>query len=128
MRIAEVVHAAPEYGLTFTPCCDRTLSELMPYDRISRDRQDVTCGRLTDADVSALLGAPITMPHQNTEQLLFEMALSVRSLSGSRITIEQAYQHVRAAVDELCPARSADEHWPASLMVRITTRAGELAS
>jgi hypothetical protein len=41
--------------------------------------------------------------------------------------LQQAYQHVQTAVWELVPTRRPDEHWPASLLVQITSRAGELA-
>jgi hypothetical protein len=123
----EMVHAAPEGGFSFTPCCDRTPQELPPYDRIGRWSDEVTCGRLSEADELLLSGAPVTTRRQNTEQLLFELAVSVRSLRGPRLDLHQALQYVQAAVRELAPARHADEHWPASLLVQITARAVELA-
>lgn len=124
---AEVVHAAPVDGFSFTPCCDRTPQELPPYDRVGRWPDEVTCGRLSEADELLLSGAPVTTRRQNTEQLLFDMAVSVRSLRGPRLELQQALQYVQAAVRELAPARHADEHWPASLLVQITSRALELA-
>jgi hypothetical protein len=124
---AEFVHAAPQGGYSFTPCCDRTPQELPAYDRIGRWPDEVTCGRLSEADELLLSGAPVPTRRQNTEQLLFEMAVSVRSLRGPRLDLQQALQYVQAAVRELAPARHADEHWPASLLVQITARAVELA-
>jgi hypothetical protein len=124
----EVVHAAPEGGYSFTPCCDRTPQELPSYDRIGRWPDEVTCGRLSETDELLLSGAPVATRRQNTEQLLFDMAVSVRTLRGPRLDLAQALQYVQAAVRELAPARHADEHWPASLLVQITARAVELAS
>ncbi len=126
-RAVEVVHAAPVGGFSFTSCCDRTLQELPRYDRISRFPDQVTCGRLSEVDELLLSGAPLPGRRQNTEQLLYEMALSVRSMRGARITLERALQCVQSAAAELAPARHPDEHWPASLLVRITDRAGQLA-
>ena len=127
-EIAEVVHAAPVGGFSFTPCCDRTMQELPRYDRVSRVPEQVTCGRLSEADEQLLSGAPLAGRRQNTEQLLYEMALSVRSLRGPRISLQQALQCVQTAAAELAPARHPDEHWPASLLIQITARAHELAS
>jgi hypothetical protein len=124
---AEVLHAAPVGGFSFTPCCDRTPQELPPYDRITRRPEEVTCGRLSETDELLLSGAPVATRRQNTEQLLFDMAVSVRTLRGPRLDLQQALQYVQAAVRELAPARHAEEHWPASLLVQITTRAVELA-
>jgi len=39
-HVQEVVHAAPVGGYSFTPCCDRTMLELPPYDRIVRPAAD----------------------------------------------------------------------------------------
>jgi hypothetical protein len=126
-RAVEVVHAAPVGGFSFTSCCDRTVQELPRYDRISRFPDQVTCGRLSEIDELLLSGAPMPGRRQNTEQLLYEMALSVRSMRGPRFSLEQALQCVQSAAAELAPARHPDEHWPASLLVRITERAGQLA-
>lgn len=123
----EIVHAAPQGGFSFTPCCDRTRQELPTYDRIGRWPDEVSCGRLSETDELLLSGAPVATRRQNTEQLLFEMAVSVRTLRGPRLDLQQALQYVQAAVRELAPARHADEHWPASLLVQITARAVELA-
>jgi hypothetical protein len=125
---AEVVHAAPQGGFSFTPCCDRTRQELPAYDRIGRWPDEVTCGRLSETDELLLSGAPVAARRQNTEQLLFDMAVSVRTLRGPRLDLQQALRYVQAAVRELAPARHAEEHWPASLLVQITARAVELAS
>jgi hypothetical protein len=125
--VAEVVHAAPVGGFSFTPCCDRTLQELPPYDRVSRHPDQVSCGRLSEVDELLLSGAPLPGLRQNTEQLLYDMAISVRSLRGPRITLQKALQCVQAAAAELAPARHPDEHWPASLLIQITARADELA-
>jgi hypothetical protein len=123
----EVVHAAPVDGLSFAGCCDRTVLELPRYERISHDPSQVSCGRLTDADERVLTGQPFVAEHQNSEQLLFQLAVSVRGLCNSRISLPRAYQHVRTAVGELAPARRPDEFWSAELMVRIATRASQLA-
>jgi hypothetical protein len=126
--VTEVVHAAPVGGFSFTPCCDRTMQELPRYERVSRDPAQVTCGRLNELDELLLAGAPLPSRRQNTEQLLYQMAMSVRSLRGPRVSLQQALHCVQAAAAELAPARHPDEHWPASLLVQITARADELAS
>jgi hypothetical protein len=127
-QATEVVHAAPVGGVSFTSCCDRTLLELPRYDRISRVPEQVTCGRLSEVDELLLSGAPLPSRRQNTEQLLYDMAISVRSLRGPRVSLEYALECVQAAAAELVPARHLDEHWPASLLIQITARANELAS
>ena len=126
-RAAEVVHAAPVGGFSFTPCCDRTLHELPAYDRISRHPDEVTCGRLSETDELLLSGAPLPGRRQNTEQLLYQMAMSVRTMRGPRISLQQALRYVQEAAAELAPGRHSDEHWSASLLVQITARADELA-
>lgn len=123
----ETVHAAPVGGFSFTPCCDRTLPELPRYDRISRHPHEVTCNKLTDEELRLLAGGTATMTRQNTEQLMYEMAVSVRSLYAPTLSLEQAFHHVQTAVWELVPNRRPDEQWPAALLVLITSRAGELA-
>jgi len=125
--VAEVVHAAPVDGLSFTSCCDRTALELPRYERISHDPNQVSCGRFTDTDERVLTGQPFLAEYQNSEQLLFELAVSVRGLCKSAVSLPRAYQHVRTAVAELAPVRHPDEFWPAELMVRIAVRASELA-
>lgn len=127
MIMRETVHAAPIGGFSFTPCCDRTLQELPRYDRISRHQHEVTCGKLSDEELRLLAGGTPATVRQNTEQLMYEMAVSVRSLYAPALSLEQAYQHVQTAVWELTPSRRPEEHWPASLLVQITSRAGELA-
>ncbi len=123
----EVVHAAPVGGYSFTPCCDRTLMELPPYDRIGQHPEEVTCGRLSEIDQLLLAGEPLPGRRQNTEQLMYEMAISVRSIRGSRISLQRSLECVQAAVRELAPGRHSDEHWTASLLVEITSRAVDLA-
>lgn len=127
VRATEVVHAAPVGGYSFTPCCDRTLMELPSYDRIGQYPEEVTCGRLSELDELLLAGEPLPGRRQNTEQLIYEMAVSVRSIRGSRISLQRSLECVQAAVRELAPGRHSDEHWTASLLVEITTRAVELA-
>lgn len=126
-RSVEVVHAAPVDGLSFTGCCDRTLLELPRTERVSRDPAQVSCGRLSDLDERLLTGQPFVAEQQNSEQLLFELAVSVRGLCHSKISLPRAYQHVRTAVAELAAPRCPDEFWPAELLVRIAVRASELA-
>ena len=126
-RPAEVVHAAPTDGLSFTGCCDRTLLELPPYERVSRNPDEVSCGRLSRTDERILAGQPFLAEHQNSEQLLYQMAMSVRVLCGPTVSLPRAYQHVRTAVAELAGGRDPVEYWSAALMVRITVRASELA-
>ena len=126
-RVAEVVHAAPVDGLSFTGCCDRTLLELPRYERISHDPNQVSCGRLTELDERVLTGEPFVTQHQNSEQLLFELAVSVRCLCNSAVILPRAYLHVRTAVGELAGPRRPDEFWPAELLVRIVTQACQLA-
>ncbi|MGI8667924.1 MAG: hypothetical protein ACR2N4_18155 [Jatrophihabitans sp.] len=123
----EVVHAAPAHGLSFTGCCDRTLFELPPSERISSDPARVTCGRLSPTDEFVLTGRPFVAEHQNSEQLLFQMALGVRTLCGPGMSLQGAYDRVSTAVDELVGSRNPSEFWSAALMVRITARATELA-
>jgi hypothetical protein len=122
-----VVHAAPQFGLSFTPCCDRTLLELSPQQRVSNDPDKVTCNRLTLTDELVLTGRPFATERQNSEQLIFGMAVSVRTLCGPAISLQSAYEHVRSAIVELVPTRDPKEFWSAALMVRITSRATELA-
>ena len=126
-RVVEVVHAAPVGGFSFTPCCDRTLQELPVYDRVSRHPDQVTCGRLSETDELLLSGEPLPGRRQNTEQLLYQMAMSVRTMRGPRISLQHALRCVQAAAAELAPGRHSDEHWSASLLVQITARADELA-
>jgi hypothetical protein len=126
-RVAEVVHAAPVDGLSFTGCCDRTLPELPKYERVSHDSNQVNCGRLSDLDEQLLTGRPFVAEHQNSEQLLFELAVSVRDLCNRKISLPRAYQHVRTAVEELAAPRHPNEFWPAELLVRIAGRASQLA-
>ncbi|MEO6704097.1 MAG: hypothetical protein ABI140_14355 [Jatrophihabitantaceae bacterium] len=123
----EVVHAAPRSGLSFTDCCDRTMVELPPYDRISTKPDQVTCGRLSVIDERVLSGQPFVAEHQNSEQLLFDMAVSVRGLCGPTVSLTAALDSVRTAVFELVGPRDPREFWPAALLVRITARATELA-
>jgi len=124
----EIVHAAPVGGLSFTPCCDRTMQELPRYDRISRQPQEVTCNKLSDEDLRLLAGgSPASASVQNSDQLMYEMAVSVRSLYAPSLSLQQAYHHVETAVYELAPARQQQERWSAALLVQITTRAAELA-
>ncbi len=127
MRNAEVVHAAPRLGLTFSECCDRTAAEFRPSDRIGHDPSEVTCGRFTETDELLLSHPLITSDGWNIEQLLFEMAVSVRTMCGTSVSLQQAYSKVRAAVAELTPSYDPAEPWPAALMVRIVARAAELA-
>ena len=123
----EVVHAAPRPGLSFTECCDRTMVELPPFDRISAHPDQVTCGRLTATDERVLSGQPFAADHQNSEQLLFDMAVSVCGLSGPSVSLAAAYDSVQRAVSELVGPRDPREFWPAALLVQITARATELA-
>lgn len=125
-RFAELVHAAPVGGFSFTPCCDRTLQELPVYDRISQRSDEVTCGRLSDTDERLLAGTPMASRRQNTEQLVFDMAMSLRVMRGPRLGLQRALQCVQSAVQELAPARHSDEHWSAGLLVQIIARADEL--
>lgn len=46
----EVVHAPPEDGLSFYPCCDRTRQDLGAYDRVATRRDEITCGRFSPMD------------------------------------------------------------------------------
>jgi hypothetical protein len=55
--VSEVVHLPPAEGLSFCSCCDRTLLELGPYDRLSADPEQVSCGRLPLMDELLLLEA-----------------------------------------------------------------------
>lgn len=126
-RPVEVVHAAPIGGLSFTGCCDRTMLELPPYERISRNPDEVSCGRLSRNDERILASQPFVAEHQNSEQLLFQMAMGVRVLYGPTISLRRAYQHVQIAVGELAGGREPAEFWSAELLVQITVRAAELA-
>ena len=51
----------------------------------------------------------------------------MRDLCNSKVSLPRAYQHVRTAVDELAAPRHPNEFWPAELLVRIATRASQLA-
>jgi hypothetical protein len=124
---AQIVHGRPQPGLSFTPCCDRTLMELSPLQRISNDPEQVTCNRLSLTDELVLTGRPFVTVRQNSEQLVFTMAVSVRTLCGPALSLQSAFEYVRAAVVELVPSRDPQEFWSAALMVRITSRATELA-
>jgi hypothetical protein len=125
--VADAVHAAPAAGLSFTGCCDRTMAELLPYDRISRNPDEVSCGRLSETDERILTGRPLAATQQSDEQLLFELAMSVRTLCGPAVSLPRAYRHVRTALAELATGRDPHEFWSPALLVRITTRAIELA-
>ena len=124
----EVVHAAAEPGRSFLPCCDRRLTELPPTDRISRTEREITCGRLSASDELLLSGEPFVTVHQNSEQLLFQMAVSVCTLGPESLDLTRALRFVHAALVELVPVRDPQEFWPAGLLVRITSRAVELAA
>ena len=124
----EVVHAAAEPGRSFLPCCDRRLTELPPTDRVSRAEREITCGRLSASDELLLTGEPFVTEHQNSEQLLFQMAVTVCTLGPESLDLARALRHVQAALTELVPVRDPREFWPAGLLVRITGRALELAA
>ncbi len=129
MPVAEVVHAAPVGGLSFTPCYDRTLLELPPHQRVSHRADEVTCNRLTAEDELLLTGAGAAAGAEapGGDQLLYQIAVSVRSLHGPGISLSRAFQCVRTAAAELAPPSAPNDRWPAELLVDITTRAGELA-
>jgi hypothetical protein len=134
-RRQEVVHDAPVNGLSFTPCCDRTLQELPVYDRISPREHEVTCNRLDARDEWLLTAQPGLRPGgasgddapSGSEQVLFELAVSVRAMCGPQVSLPRAYRCVRAAVRELAPTPAPGSLWNAGLMVDIATRAGQLA-
>ena len=107
----EVVHAAPRAGLSFTGCCDRTLLELSPFDRISQRDEQVTCGRLSRTDERLLTGQPFVAERQSSEHLLFDMAISVRGLCGPTVSLDAAHDSVRTAVSELVGPRDPREFW-----------------
>lgn len=48
----ERIHLGPPPGSGLTPCCDRSISELPTGDRVTSDRDEVTC---TDRDVAELV-------------------------------------------------------------------------
>jgi hypothetical protein len=62
MHATEVVHTPPQNGLSFCPCCDRTMNDLPPFDRVSFDPTVVTCGRLTSHDELMLRGRAALAP------------------------------------------------------------------
>jgi len=55
------------------------------------------------------------------------MAVSVSGLSGGTVPLEQALDHVNFAIRELLSAQQPLTLWTAALMVRVTSRASELA-
>ncbi|HTZ43125.1 MAG TPA: hypothetical protein VMB79_04630 [Jatrophihabitans sp.] len=120
----ETVHAAPVGGFSFTSCCDRTVPELPAYDRLSRHPDEVTCGRLSRADELLLAG----VGSHHIERLIYDMAVSLRSLRGPDLPLGRALACVQAAIEELVPVRDPGDRWPAALLVRITQRADELAA
>jgi hypothetical protein len=147
MAEGEVVHAAPERGRTFSPCCDRTWFELPVHERVTHDPRQVTCGRLTAADELLLTGhssaaiAPrahathrprsadwsLSSERHHAERLLFELALSVRSLCGSSLSLQTAFEKVQAASLQVAPPDVTAVNWSAATMVKVTARAMELA-
>lgn len=43
VEVAEIIHRCPMKGQHVTPCCDRSPLELPPTDRLTLDRELVTC-------------------------------------------------------------------------------------
>ena len=57
-----------------------------PTTRVSRHHDEVTCGRLSRADELLLTGAGDDAGGQAAEQLIYELAVSLRSLHGPGLT------------------------------------------
>lgn len=123
MRAKEELHAKPLYGQSFSPCCGRTLAELPPYDRITFDPELVTCGRLSAMDLMLLSGQSIPAGSDN-DQTIYAMAATVTTLCGGSVSLLTAHHMVTTAISEL---GQTVECWTAELMVRVTTRAQQLA-
>lgn len=130
----EIVHSEPLPGQSVSGCCGRTLAEMAPQDWLSRDQAQVTCGRLTPADEFLLLGTKYESEYESeqqeseqrdSEQLVFEMAVAVQTLCGPLVTLQGAYNEVRAAIIEMVPVRQQTECWSPELMVRTMSRAAE---
>jgi hypothetical protein len=102
------------------------LDELPRYDRIVRNPDLVTCGRLSDTEQLMLSGQPVVLDPAN-DHILFSMASTVATLSFGELTLQDAYDCVNVAVRELIPPGRPLKKWTAELMVRVTARAQELA-
>jgi hypothetical protein len=122
----ECLHAPPEPGRTISPCCGRGLDQLPPYDRITLDPDQVTCGRLTPMQELMLSGQPvITDPHH--EQVAFAMATTVAALSNGTVALPDALARVNDAIRELVPPDQPLRAWTSPMMVSVTARAQQLA-
>jgi hypothetical protein len=127
MLAKEYLHAAPEADQHVSPCCGRTLEQLPRYDRITLDPEQVTCGRLSTKDMMLLSGQPIIQDADN-ERIIYSMAATVSALAPGQITLQHAFESVNTAIHEILPREAAIDRWSAALMVRVTTRAQELAT
>ncbi|MCW2540327.1 MAG: hypothetical protein JWN95_2052 [Frankiales bacterium] len=127
MLAKEELHAPPETAEKVSPCCGRSLGELPRYDRITLDPQQVTCGRLSTTDMLLLSGQPVIRDADN-EQIIYSMAATVSSLAHGQITLQHAFESVNTAMHEILPRETPVDGWSAELMVRVTTRAQELAT
>ncbi|MCW2524179.1 MAG: hypothetical protein JWO63_2514 [Frankiales bacterium] len=125
MIATESLHARPEPGKNFSPCCGRTLAQLPQYDRITFDPEQVTCGRLSATDALLLSGQPV-VTDPNNEQLIYTMAVTVCGLSPDSTSLQQALDSVHAAMRQVLPREQAVTRWSAALMVQVTTRAQDL--
>jgi hypothetical protein len=126
MQLTEVLHAQPEAGLSFSPCCGRTLTELPRYDRVTLNPELVTCGRLSPEEALLLSGQPIVADPDH-EKVVYSMAVNVCSLSQGLVPLPAALNNVNAAIRELLPSDRTLEAWTAELMVAVTSRAQHLA-
>jgi hypothetical protein len=127
MLAKEELHAPPEAAELGSPCCGRSLAQLPAYDRITLDPGQVTCGRLSPADMLMLSGQPVIRDPSN-EQIIFSMAATVSSLAPGRVSLQDAFNSVSTAIREILPRDAPVDRWSAELMVRVTTRAQELAT
>src|ERR1700753_2179594 len=102
MQMTETLHARPEPGQDVSPCCGRTLAELPRYDRIAPKPDMVTCGRLSDDEVSLLSGQPvISDPYDR--QVVCMMTSTVCRLLGDSVTSAQARERIDEAIRQVVP-------------------------
>jgi hypothetical protein len=122
----EWLHAPPEPGQAVSPCCGRTVNQFPPYDRIVLDPSRVTCGRLSDSEITLLSGQPVVADPDH-DQVVFTMATAVAGLSSGTVGLQAAHEAVTAAMMELLPSGYVLTRWPVSLMINVTSRAQELS-
>jgi len=126
MQMTETLHAPPEPGDIVSPCCGRTLNQLPRYDRITLKPDQVTCNRLTVADVMILSGQPVVLD-ANDQQMVVMMAATVTHLTGGMVDHDTALDRVHVAIRQILPTDQPVPVWTSELMIRVVNWAVDLS-